>query len=153
MSASPISFFARSLAWGWYLWGLSWAQWGVYATEQTYYRWGIQSFDRALQCDPTFARAFFRRGLIRGRELNQIPEALADLTRASELAPQWAEPYLQRGLLLRFHGDLATALPDLRRFVTLDPFSSWRGEAERQIAAIEAELALNAPPATTNDQA
>jgi len=60
--------------------------------------------------------------------------------RAIAIDPQWPEPYLQRGLFERFHGDLRAALADLQQYVAIsdDPF--WRGEAERQLAMIQAEL-------------
>jgi tetratricopeptide (TPR) repeat protein len=130
----------RLLAQGWYLWGLSWCYWALRTTEPWAFRAGVRAFDRALRLWPDFAAALYRRGLIRGRELGQPREGMADLTRAIALVPSWPEPYLQRGLFARFHGDSRAALDDLRRYVALSADPSWRAEAERQIALIEAEL-------------
>jgi tetratricopeptide (TPR) repeat protein len=141
MSQSPasVSPLRRALAYWWYAWGLSWCYWGIRGANQSFFRAGIRSFDRALRLWPEFAQVYYRRGLIRGRELSDYTAAVNDLTRASTLAPEWDAPYLQRGLFQRFHGDQAAALADLQRYLELarDPF--WRAEAERQIAMIHAE--------------
>ena len=133
-------FWRRALAGWWYLWGLSWCYWGIRLASQSCFRAGLRAFDRALRVWPAFARAYYRRGLIRGRELNDHAAGIADMGRALELAPEWPEPYLQRGLFERFHGDQQAALADLRRYVEIAHDAFWRGEAQRQIAMIEAEL-------------
>jgi tetratricopeptide (TPR) repeat protein len=140
-TAQPgVASWRRALAYCWYAWGLSWCYWGLRGANQSFFRAGIRSFDRAIRIWPQFADGFYRRGLIRGRELSDHRAGIADLTRAIELAPTWPEPYLQRGLFQRFHGDQRAALSDLQQYVALayDPF--WRGEAERQIAMIQAEI-------------
>lgn len=129
----------RLLAQAWYAWGSSLCYWGIQTAEPWFYRVGVQSFDRAALAWPGFARAIYRRGLVRARELGQHREGIADLTRAIALRPDWAEPYLQRGLIQRFHGDQQAALADLRRYLQLGGQPDWRAEAERQIAALEAE--------------
>lgn len=130
----------RALAYWWYAWGLSWCYWGIRGANQSFFRAGIRAFDRALRLWPGFAKGYYRRGLIRGRELGDHAAAIADMTRASELAPAWDAPYLQRGLFERFHGDQRAALADLGHYLTLARDPLWRGEAERQIAMIRAEL-------------
>jgi hypothetical protein len=135
-----IASWRRALAYWCYAWGLSWCAWGIRTTNQSFFRAGIRSFDRALQLWPAFARSYYRRGLIRGRELNDPVAGIADMGHAIAIDPQWPEPYLQRGLFERFHGDLRTALADLQQYVSIsdDPF--WRSEAERQITLIQADL-------------
>ena len=131
----------RALAYFWYIWGLSWCYWGIRTASQPFFRAGIRSFDRALRLWPGFALAHYRRGLILGRELSEHHAGIADLTRAIAIDPEWAEPYLQRGLFERFHGDQRAALADLRRYLELASSAApWRAEAERQIAAIEREI-------------
>ena len=131
---------SRALAYWCYAWGLSWCAWGIRTASPALFRAGIRSFDRALRLWPAFARGYYRRGLIRGRELNEHAAGIADMGRAIAIDPQWPAPYLQRGLFERFHGDLRAALADLQQYVAIsdDPF--WRGEAERQIAMIQADL-------------
>ena len=129
----------KGLAYWWYAWGLSWCYWGIRGANQSFFRAGISSFDRALEIWPQFAQVYYRRGLIRGRELSAHTAGIADMSRAIMLAPEWPEPYLQRGLFQRFHGDQRAALEDLRRYLELASDPSWRSEAERQIAMILAE--------------
>ncbi|GAB4202675.1 MAG: hypothetical protein OHK0022_26050 [Roseiflexaceae bacterium] len=123
----------------WYLWGSSLCYWGIRTSDLSFYRGGIDAFTRAIDARPDFALAYYRRGLIRGRELSEHSEGIADLSTAIALAPEWAEPYLQRGLLQRFHGDQGAALDDLRQYLELGGTAYWRAEAERQIAAILGE--------------
>jgi hypothetical protein len=130
----------KALAYWCYAWGLSWCYWGIRGANQSFFRAGINSFDRALRLWPQFALVYYRRGLIRGRELSAHTAGIADMSRAIALAPDWADPYLQRGLFERFHGDQQAALGDLERYLALATDSSWRTEAERQIAMIRAEL-------------
>lgn len=130
----------RALAYWWYAWGLSHCYWGIRTAEQGFFRAGIRAFDRAVSIWPGFAGGYYRRGLIRGRELSQYQQACADLSKAIEFYPEWPEPYLQRGLFERFHGDPHTAIADLQRFLDLGGGRGWRGEAEHQIAVLRAEL-------------
>jgi regulator of sirC expression with transglutaminase-like and TPR domain len=90
---------------------------------------------------PEFSAAYLRRGVIRGRELGEHREAVADLTRVIELSPEWPEPYLQRGLTQRFHGDPRAAVGDLERYLELGGMPVWREEAERQLAMLREDLA------------
>ena len=136
-SVSPLR---RALAYWWYAWGLSWCYWGIRGANQSFFRAGIRSFDRALRLWPGFALVYYRRGLIRGRELSDYAPAIADLTRAIEITPTWDAPYLQRGLFERFHGDSHAAIADLEHYLTLSHDTSWRAEAERQLAMLRAEL-------------
>jgi len=146
-TAQPdVATWRRVLAYSWYAWGLSWCYWGLRGANQSFFRAGIRSFDRAIRLWPEFAHGFYRRGLIRGRELNQYTQAIADLTRAIELYPEWPEPYLQRGLFQRFHGDPHAAIADLQQYLELGGAHEWRGEAERQIGMLRAEL--DEPPQT-----
>ena len=136
-----VALWRRALAYWWYGWGLSLCYWGIRTAEQSFYRAGVRSFDRAVRVWPQFAGGFYRRGLIRGRELSEHRQGIADLTRAIELYPEWPEPYLQRGLFERFHGDPRAAIADLQRYIALGGDPYWREEAARQIAALEADLA------------
>jgi tetratricopeptide (TPR) repeat protein len=138
--SNDIAPWRRALAYWWYMWGLSWCYWGIRTAEQWFFRGGIRAFDRAIRVWPGFAGGFYRRGLIRGRELSQHQQAIDDLTKAIELDPEWPEPYLQRGLFQRFHGDPRAAIEDLQRFLELGGDREWHSEAERQIAMLRADL-------------
>jgi tetratricopeptide (TPR) repeat protein len=131
---------SRMRARWWYVWGLSLCYRGNRSHEQSDYRAGVASFSRALRIWPSLASAYYRRGLIRGRELGEHLAAIEDLTRASELRPEWADPYLQRGLFHRFHGNPPEAIADLERFIALASPGYWREEAERQLALLRADV-------------
>jgi tetratricopeptide (TPR) repeat protein len=132
----------RLLARWHYAWGLSLCLAGHRLAERSYYAAGVTAFTRALQAWPTFAPAYYRLGLIRGRELGEYAAAIADLVQAGALQPEWPEPYLQRGLFHRFNQQPAAALIDLRRYTELAPPGFWRDEAARQIALITHEDTL-----------
>ena len=135
-----IALWRRALAYWWYAWGMSMCYWGIRTAEQSFYRAGVRSFDRAIRVWPQFAGGFYRRGLIRGRELSEHQAGIDDLTRAIELYPEWPDPYLQRGLFQRFHGDPRAAIADLQRYIDLGGEAPWRDEAERQIATLRDDL-------------
>lgn len=135
------SLWQRLLARWWYAWGQSLCHFGNRTAERSFYESGVRSFGRATRLWPTFAAAYYRRGLIRGRELNEYAAAVADLSTAMELLPDWPDPYLQRGLFHRFNGAPAAALADLQRYLELGGDAYWRSEAERHVTLLRAELA------------
>lgn len=126
-----------------YAWGVSLCLAGHRMADRSLYTAGVSAFSRTIQIWPTFAPAWYRRGLIRGRELGEYAAAIADLAQAGALQPEWPEPYLQRGLFHRFNQQPAAALVELRRYTELAPPGFWRDEAERQIALIRHDDALD----------
>ncbi len=131
----------RGLAYWWYALAQSACHWGLRTLEPELFRMGVGMYSRALRAWPEFAHAYYWRGRIRGRELHEHQAAIADLTSAIDLDPEWPEPYLQRGLIQRFHGDPHAALSDLEAFLARGGEVYWRIEAERQITMLRAELA------------
>ena len=133
----------RVLARMYFAWGQSCAYWGNKTVSPRLYRWAVGAFDRALGHAPGWNQAQLRRAVVRGRELDDYTGAVRDLTAIIERDSEWAEPYLQRGLFLAYHGLAAApqAIHDLERFLYLDARHSWRGEAEHLLARLRAELA------------
>jgi tetratricopeptide (TPR) repeat protein len=129
----------RLLARCWHVWGLSLCYTAASSADRSFYKAGAWSFRRAAQLWPAFAPAHYQLGLICGRELGEYRAALAHLDQASELRPDWPEPYLQRGLLHRFNGEPARAAVELRRFIELAPPGYWRDEAERQLVQLRGD--------------
>jgi tetratricopeptide (TPR) repeat protein len=123
----------------WYAWGLSLCYSGNRTADRSFYRAGVDSFSRAATIWPEMAAAYYRRGLIRGRELGEYALAISDLERASALRPDWPEPYLQRGLFHRFQGRAEAAIPELRRYIELAAPGYWRDEAGRQLELVRVE--------------
>lgn len=138
-TATRPSLWRRLRAGFWYAWGLSLCYNGNRSADRSFYKAGIDSFSRAAAIWPGMAAAYYRRGLIRGRELGEYSAAISDLERASALRPDWPEPYLQRGLFHRFQGRAAAAAPELRRYIELAGPGYWRDEAGRQLEQIQIE--------------
>jgi tetratricopeptide (TPR) repeat protein len=139
-SQPTISPWQKLVAYTWYAWGRSLCYWGIRTADTSFYRAGIDSFGRALRAWPHFSASYYQRGLIRSRELGEHRQGIEDLSQAITLSPDWPPPYLQRGLIQRFHGDARAAISDLQRYIELEQHSSWRDEAQRQIAMLEEDL-------------
>jgi tetratricopeptide (TPR) repeat protein len=142
MEKQPV-WWRRWLALSWFAWGQSTCYWANRFVSHRLYDQAIAAYGRALIYWPTFARAYLRRGIIKGRELDDYSGAIRDLSQAIELLPEWPEPYLQRGLFHRFHAPATAerAIDDLQRYLELAPSaSSWRFEAERQITLLQYEI-------------
>ena len=91
-SESSLSLVRQTVAQLCFLCGQSACYWGVRTAERSIFRIGLIFFNWALRIWPGFALAYYRRGLVRGRELGQYREALRDLGEAIKLEPEWPEP-------------------------------------------------------------
>jgi tetratricopeptide (TPR) repeat protein len=140
-TAPQVSPIRQGIAYWWYIWGQSCSYWGIRTAERAFFRAAVRLYSLAVAAWPAFAMGIYRRGLVRGRELGEHRAAIADLSAAIDLEPEWPEPYLQRGLFQRFHGDPHAAIDDLQRYLALGGEPYWRIEAERQISMLRAELA------------
>jgi tetratricopeptide (TPR) repeat protein/predicted aspartyl protease len=69
---------------------------------------------------PTDADGFKRRGMAY-ESMQQLDQALADLTRACELAPSDASAHYERGLIYAREGQFKPALQDYSAAITLQP--------------------------------
>lgn len=71
-------------------------------------RGALADFDRAIQIDPNYAIAYYGRGFLRARKLQDISGALADFDRAIELDPNNGVVYYARGILKHEHPNEAS---------------------------------------------
>lgn len=69
---------------------------------------------------PTDADGFMRRGLAYA-SMREFDRALADLTRACDLAPRDAQTHFDRGVIYAQDGQLKSALQDYTAAITLQP--------------------------------
>lgn len=116
----------------------------------------VADFSAAIERDPGFARAYYRRALLYVWPLEAYDEAFADLNQAIVLAPEMSAAYLERGNLNLWHNeDPQAALADFDRVVELEPDSP-QGYAQRAVlyealedyerAAVEWTLSLERAP-------
>ena len=81
----------------------------------------VPLFDRAIALDPTFARAFTSRGYCKLRTTPpDTAGALADFSRAIELAPDLIDAWVLRGEIRFRQASYAGALEDFERAAALD---------------------------------
>lgn len=137
---ASISVWRQTMAQLCFVFGQSTCYWGIRTAERGIFRLGLAFYSWALALWPEYALAYYRRGLVRGRELGQYREALRDLGEAIRLEPDWPEPYLQRGLFQRFQGNSRGAMSDLEQYLILGGEVYWRLEAERQLRIIREEM-------------
>ena len=108
----------------------------------------VQDFDRAIEIDADYARAYHLRGLAREAQ-GDDQSALADFSRAIELAPEYGAAYHSRATLLTKMGDTDRATEDIKMVTHLtqrniESFANdnnvWRSHHMQVEAAMETEL-------------
>jgi len=101
------------------------------------YDLAVRDFSKAIALDPSYAEAYYNRGVLYWREFGNYYRAIRDLTRVIELAPHWAEAHFNRGLAYKLRGDHERAIADFRRYLQIGRDAFWLGAAERQLRELE----------------
>jgi tetratricopeptide (TPR) repeat protein len=92
--------------------------------QSDYPRWVIPACTELVAKDPNDAVAYFKRGkaYLEGRtDVRDVNAAIADLTKAVELKPDYAEAYNLRGMGYWRLKDTPRALADESKAIELDP--------------------------------
>lgn len=84
----------------------------------------FEEYSRALELDPTLARAAVNRGLIRAQRRRDMAGALQDFNLAVEAQPDYALGYLNRGLAHLTMKNIPAARADYDRAVELEPWNA-----------------------------
>jgi tetratricopeptide (TPR) repeat protein len=84
------------------------------------YEEAMQAFSRAIEIDPTFAKAYLARGVVFGHCAN-YRQAIIDCNKSIELDPCNARAYLFRGAYYRDLRDPKQAIRDFEKAIELDP--------------------------------
>jgi tetratricopeptide (TPR) repeat protein len=80
-------------------------------------------FNKAIECDPTFAVAYSSRGMVK-KSKGDLEGAMADFNKAIELKENLPVTYMSRAAIKKAKGDLAGALVDYNRCIELKPGSA-----------------------------
>ena len=112
----------------------------------------LSDLDQAIKLNPSFAQAYFHRGLVRqrartaGLEYAGLPAAaLGDFTEAVRLRPEWAPPYFRRGLLHQERGEHQQAIDDFTKAIALrmDPGMAYDARGQAFAAQKQYDLAIS----------
>ncbi|MFN8597386.1 MAG: tetratricopeptide repeat protein [Anaerolineae bacterium] len=114
---------------------------GNLSGERREYQWAVDRFSNAIELDPSFVAAYYGRGVLYWRELENWYRAIHDLTRVIELAPHWHEAWLNRAIAQHRRGDFEAAISDLEHYLTVAKDPGWRANAESQLGMMRAVLA------------
>jgi len=100
------------------------------------YQAAMNNYTRALSLDPSYAQAYYNRGVLYWREFGDCEPAVQDLTSVLELVPSWAQAYFNRALAYKLCGDQERAIRDLERYLQegTDPF--WLEATQKQLAEL-----------------
>jgi tetratricopeptide (TPR) repeat protein len=110
--------------------------WGNLGEGRIAYQRAVDQLTRAIEIDPTYVGAYFMRGVLYWREIQNYHHAVRDLTRVFEIDPDCTEALFNRAVAYHLRGDFDHAIGDLQRFLEIDPNSAWRESAELQLAGL-----------------
>ncbi|NJO43960.1 MAG: serine protease [Cyanobacteria bacterium CRU_2_1] len=80
----------------------------------------IEDFDRAIELDSEFIKAYYQRSVSHYQQGN-LQQASADLDRVIQLDSSYTLAYSVRGFVRAISGDYQGAIEDLNRAIELDP--------------------------------
>ena len=107
--------------------------------DRDVYESAIGELTHALILHPVLASAYFVRGLIYWRELNDFVRAVRDVTNALSLNPAHADVVLNRALA-SVYGQLRTTdeqIADFERYLEIGKSGYWKIEAHNQIRRLQ----------------
>jgi tetratricopeptide (TPR) repeat protein len=115
------------------------------------YCYAIDDFTRAIAVDPDYAEAYYNRGVLYWRELDNTYRSIRDLTKVIEMNHSRAEVFFNRGIAYKLRGDYARAVADFNRYLEIGQDAFWRGAAERQLVEIRDVWEKQAPANAAGD--
>ncbi|BDM83056.1 trypsin-like peptidase domain-containing protein [Acaryochloris marina] len=79
----------------------------------------ISDLDKAIELDPDYVIAYFRRGTAR-LNLKEYPKTIADLNKVIELDPEFAAAYVSRGISYTYLMKYSRAFSDYNKAIELN---------------------------------
>ena len=106
--------------WAWllYTWGGLHRYFGIQNSIAREFERAIHYFSRAYEVDPTFRAARLHRGILLGRELGRIDEAIADFDALLAEDPTYNLALFNRGIMWMENGRYPEALQDMEAYLT-----------------------------------
>lgn len=92
-----------------------WFERGYVAAKNKDFDEAIRCYTKSIQLAPNRAEAYYNRGLIFGRDKDNLASAIADFDAVIRLKPQDADAYYSRGLSYSTRGDKLNALNDFQK--------------------------------------
>ncbi len=84
----------------------------------------ISDFTKAIEINPTYAKAYYNRGTVKARDLSDYYGAISDFTKAIEINPNDTDYYLNRSIAKENIGDIKGACVDAKKAVSLGDTAS-----------------------------
>lgn len=128
--------------WAWllYTWGGLHRYFGIQNSMAREFERAVYYFGRAYQVDPTFRAARLHRGILLGRELGRIDEAIADFNALLAEDPTYSLALFNRGIMWMENGRYPQALADLEAYLThSDPSDENWNDATRIVRLLREE--------------
>ncbi len=106
--------------WAWllYTWGGLHRYFGIQNSMSSEFERAVHYFSRAYEVDPTFRAARLHRGVLLGRELGRIDEAIADFDALLAEDPTYYLALFNRGMMWLENGRYPQALADMETYRT-----------------------------------
>lgn len=120
--------------WAWllYTWGGLHRYFGIQNSLAREHERAVHYFSRAYEVDPTFRAARLHRGILLGRELGRIDEAIADFDALLAEDPTYSLALFNRGIMWMENGRYPQALADMEAYLAqADPGDENWPDAQR----------------------
>ena len=81
----------------------------------------IADFSKAIEINPRYAKAYYNRGTIKGRYLEDYDGAISDYSKSIEINPRYADAYINRGIAKDELKDYYGAIADYNKAIEINP--------------------------------